>query len=81
MQREYLYEFIDQTGKKLLIEILSIFRVEGYDGKYSIAKIDGETDDDLLYFNVVNEDKLVLEPLEDIEIINIIDKMVETLLR
>lgn len=76
------YEYIDDNGKKFLLDILSIFTIDGYDGKYAIASSNDYEGDEIVGYCVVENDNTInLKAISDDKIKRIIQDMVDTLLR
>ena len=73
------YEDIDSNGDKTLLDIVSIFTIDGYDGKYALAT--SSNDEEIVGYQMIENDDVVdLVAIEDENIINIINDMIDTLM-
>lgn len=74
-----VYEYIDEFGTKKILDILSIFTIDGYEGKYALASSD---DAEILGYQVVEEDNnMNFISIKNKEIEKIVKEMIEMLLR
>ena len=77
---EQTYEYINDNGDKILLDIISIFTIDGYDGKYALATKSG--DDEIVGYQMVEDNNNVdLVSIKDDKIISIIKEMIDTLMR
>lgn len=74
------YEYINDNGDKVLLDIISVFTIDGYDGKYALATSSNE--DEIYGYEIIeNNENMDLVAIHNNKIIDIINEMIDTLMR